>query len=312
MEEFLQHVKEGLSKNPKKLSSRYFYDEKGDALFQKIMELEEYYLPKKEMEIIHSQSENMAEYISQQSNQLEIVELGAGDGRKTRHLLGHFFPFFESLDYTALDISKNVLKINEKHIRNHSPELNYKSVAGDYFETYNELQKSQKRRLVLFPGANIGNYPQKEAVDFFNFVRANLSSDEFFLVAFDLVKHPRKIIKAYDDSAGVTKAFNLNLLERINRELGGDFNVSKFDHYPFYNPQNGITSSHIISLEKQVVTLCDGSSFHFDQYEAIHTEVSKKFFIQDIVDIAKESHFEIDQKYYDGQEEYVFVLFKNK
>lgn len=310
MEEFLEHVKNGLSQSQKKLSSRYFYDTNGDALFQQIMQLDEYYLPKCEMQIINNQSKDIATYIARTHQDLEIIELGAGDGSKTKHLIKQFQPAFESLAYTALDISENVLDINKDEVLMAIPNLDYRNKAGNYLDTYPNLERTKSARLILFLGGNIGNYLKDDAITFFNFVKANLQPNDYFLVAFDFVKHPRKIIKAYDDSKGVTKAFNLNLLERINRELGGNFDVSKFDHYPFYNPQSGVTASYIISLEDQDVRLSDGSTFHFKAFEAIHTEVSKKFFMEDIMAIAESSEFKVDQSYFDDKKEYAFILFK--
>lgn len=310
MQQFLIHVKEGLCKSSKKLSSRYFYDAKGDALFQQIMQLDEYYLPRCEMQIIESKSDQLAQNIAAKHKSLQIVELGAGDGSKTKHLLKQVKPYFESLEYVALDISANVLNINKQEIEDEVRGIKHTSIAGNYFETYKHLPPAKQGRSVLFLGANIGNYPTPEAIDFFKFIKANLKANDAFVVAFDLVKHPRKIIAAYDDSQGVTKQFNLNLLARMNRELGANFDVKSFDHFPFYNPLTGITSSQIISLKKQTVTFEEGFSVDFDAYEAIHTEVSKKFFWSDIEEIAKKSEMKITQTYFDNNEEYAFVLFQ--
>ncbi len=310
MNEFFKHIKEGLSKSPKKLSSRYFYDTKGDALFQQIMQLEEYYLPRCELKIIESSSKQLASDVSKTHKKLQVVELGAGDGTKTKHLLKQFMPFFVTLDYVALDISANVLDTNKKEIESEMNDIQYSSIAGNYFETYKNLFPTSNGRLVLFLGANIGNYPTPETIEFFKFVKNNLKENDCFLVAFDLVKHPRKILAAYDDSEGVTKQFNLNLLERMNRELEANFDISSFDHFPFYNPLTGITSSQIISLKKQTVRFKDDFSVHFNAFEAIHTEVSKKFFWSDIEEIAIQSKMKIIQTYFDNNKEYAFVLFQ--
>lgn len=310
MGEFFEHVKEGLSKTPKEISSRYFYDAKGDALYQKIMQLEEYYLPRCEMQIIENQSNQMAQDISAGHCCLQIVELGAGDGTKTKHLLKRFDPHFRSLEYVAMDISDNVLAINEKEVKSEVQQLGYTGVAGDYFETYKCLPAASDGRLVLFLGANIGNYEIPDVIDFFNFVQSKLSADDHFLVAFDLVKDPKKILAAYDDTQGITKDFNLNLLERMNRELGANFDIRNFDHFPFYNPLSGVASSQIISLKKQTVEFSSSFSVSFDLYEAIHTEISKKFFWSDIEAIAKASKMQIVQTYLNDNKGYTFVLFR--
>ena len=247
---FLEHVKDGLTKYPKKLSSRYFYDDTGDALFQQIMKLEEYYLPGFEMEIITTKSAQIATDIAREHKHLEVLELGAGDGTKTKHMIKAFMPHFEQVDYVAMDISNNILETNELEMKAFIPDLNQTNYAGDYFETYKAVPNVKAGgRLVLFLGSNIGNYLVDDAAEFFRFVQSKLTPQDYLLVAFDLAKHPRKIIAAYDDKEGVTRKFNLNLLTRINRELGADIDVSKFDHYPFYNPFTGVTSSQIISLE---------------------------------------------------------------
>ena len=203
---------------------------------------------------------------------------------------------------------ENVLKVNKKEIK--AGNINHYAVAGNYFETYKNLPQTKYGRLVLFLGANIGNYIKPEAIDFFKFVKANLKDNDCFLVAFDLVKHPRKILAAYDDSQGITKQFNLNLLKRMNRELGANFDIDSFDHFPFYDPMTGITSSQIISLKEQTVRFKEGFLVDFDAYEAIHTEVSKKFFWSDIEEIAQASNMHIAKTYFDNNKEYTFVLFQ--
>ncbi len=310
MNEFLIHVKNGLSQKPKFLSSRYFYDSRGDELFQQIMRLEEYYLPAYEMEIIKNKSKLLAEHISKGISKLHIIELGAGDGSKTKYFIKELRPCFTELSYTALDISSNILVENKIQIEQFVSNVEIEGIAGNYFNTFPLLKSDDSIKLVLFLGANIGNFSIENAIDFFSFIRNNLSHQDYFLVAFDLIKHPRKIINAYDDAKGITKAFNLNLLERINRELGANFNIDCFDHFPYYNPTNGITASHLISLKRQTVTLPDETIFHFEPFEAIHTEISKKFFISDIENIAQNANFSIQHHYYNDTKGYVFTLFK--
>lgn len=310
MNEFLEHVKKGLSQNPKALSSRFFYDATGDELFQKIMHMEEYYLPECELNIINNQSANIAKDIANTTKELHIIELGAGDGSKTKFLLSTFRSYFDPLYYTALDISGNILEENKEQTQQILPEPHVNYIAGNYFKTYPRISEDDATRLVLFLGGNIGNFKLQDAIDFFKFIQNDLRENDYLIVAFDMAKHPRQVIKAYDDAQGITRAFNLNLLERMNRELGADFDVSKFDHYPCYNPVTGIAASYIISLEKQTVSLPDGTKFHFKPFEAIHTEVSKKFFISDIEHIAEKSSFPIHRIYFDGSCGYAFVLFR--
>lgn len=310
MTTFLADVTQGLRMTPKKLSSKYFYDKKGDALFQRIMELDEYYLPECEMDIIANKSEELASYLTENGKSIEIIELGAGDGIKTKHLLKAFVQKTSDLKYIPLDISGNILKENERNILEFVKDIEVEALQGNYFKTYPNIKKTRQRRLVLFLGGNIGNYLLPEALEFMNTLKIGLEAEDHILIAFDLVKQPRKIINAYDDSEGVTKAFNLNLLQRINRELGGNFNISKFDHFPYYNPVNGITYSHLISLESQNIKLGNGETFHFDAYEPIHTEVSKKYFKREIAYLAEKSGMPLVKWMFDSKEHYTFVLFK--
>lgn len=312
METFIEHVKAGLSQKPKILSSRYFYDSRGDELFQQIMRMEEYYLPACEMNIIKDKSIHIARDISKILKAIQVVELGAGDGSKTKYLLEQFKPFFDEFEYKALDISKNILDENKQQIETFVSNIQWSGIPGNYFQTYKTLEPTKKGRLVLFLGANIGNYTKEGAIDLFKFIKSQLKPDDFILISFDLVKNPRKIIKAYDDSKGITKAFNINLLERMNRELGANFDVSTFEHFPFYNPLTGITSSQIISLKKQTIRFSDDFEVHFDAFEAIHTEISKKYYLYDITDLAEESGLQLYETYFDEDEEYAFGLFQPK
>ena len=310
MSEFLDHIKEGLGKTPKRLSSRYFYDERGDALFQQIMQLGEYYLPALERAIIGEQGEQIAKKIAGEHNGLQVVELGAGDGSKTKLLLQKFASHFDSLVYTALDISEHILKVNAQNVEQFVPGIRVEGHPGNYFKTYPRLPYRPQGRLVLFLGSNIGNFLIDEAVEFFGFLKKGLRAEDFLLVSFDLVKHPRKIIKAYDDPQGITRAFNLNLLERMNREAGANFDVAHFDHFPYYDPLSGVTSSHIVSLREQEVSFKDGFSVQFDAFEAIHTEVSKKYFLKEIDSLAALSGIHIAERFCDPENEYALVLYK--
>lgn len=310
MNEFRKHVIRGLSGKPKKLSSRYFYDERGDALFQRIMKLEEYYLPEFEMDIIRNQSVNIASLLASTTESLKVIELGAGDGSKIQHLLKSFSTFIPELEYVPLDISENILLKNKANLNEFLPQVQVQPVAGDYFQTYPEVVREKACRLVLFMGSNIGNYLLSEAIDFVRKLSAGLDEHDYILIAFDLVKDPRKILKAYDDSAGVTRAFNLNLLLRINRELGGNFDLDKFEHFPTYNPSTGITTSFLISQEKQECQLGTGETFYFEAYESIQTEVSKKYFREEISYLARESALQISRWFYNQDGSYAFVLFE--
>tara|TARA_R110002072_G_scaffold172324_1_gene326331 strand:- start:12039 stop:13013 length:975 start_codon:yes stop_codon:yes gene_type:complete len=310
MNTFKSEVLEGLQQKPKKLSSKYFYDAKGDSLFQEIMQLDEYYLPKSELSIIKNHKNLLAKHLKTYGDSIEILELGAGDGTKTAKLLEGFVNHNFEIKFIPFDISPNVLKINKNTLSKQYPKIAITPISGNYFKTYLEVVREKQQRLVLFLGSNLGNYTIEVAKDFINYLKSGMEKNDHLIIAFDMVKHPRKILKAYDDTKGVTKQFNLNILKRINRELGADFNLNNFDHYPYYNPVTGVTYSYIISLKNQTVTFESGEKFIFEKFEPIHTEISKKFFKQEIVEMSQKSELTIENWFYDEEETYCFVLFK--
>lgn len=309
MQEFLQHIKIGLSQKPKALSSVYFYDQEGDKIFQQIMKMPSYYLPAAEMNIIQNQSEKIAQQIANQHENIQIVEFGAGDGSKTKFLLRHFQNHFQNLDFVALDISDSVLNTNQSEILKENLKLNYNKIAGDYFETYKRVELKQNTgRLILLLGGNIGNYTLEQSQLLLKFIYENSKPGDFILISFDLVKDPRRIIETYDDKDGITKAFNLNLLKRINHTFGADFNIEKFDHFPYYNPVTGIAHSHLISLEKQKVNIPGAGIFEFDAFESIHTEISKKYWPAEITEIAEKSNLQFIENFFDQHRDYALAL----
>ncbi len=309
---FKKEVLEGLQQKPKKLLSKYFYDAYGDALFQKIMQLDEYYLPESELNIINTHKNTIAKSLKPFGDSIEILELGAGDGSKTVKLLNGFINEGFAVTYVPFDISPNVLELNQQTVSERYPSIDIKPIAGNYFKTYLNVAKEKQQRLVLFLGSNLGNYTLEESNAFLNYLKSGMEKDDHLIIAFDLIKHPRKIIKAYDDSEGVTKQFNLNILKRLNSELGANFNLKNFDHYPYYNPVTGVTYSYLISLENQTVHFESGETIPFEKFEPIHTEISKKFFKQEIIDLSAQNQFEIEDWFYDNEQTYCFVLLNNK
>lgn len=304
---FKRDVIEGLKNDRKSLSSKYFYDEKGDALFQQIMQLDEYYLPECEKEIIEKETNNLAEELLSISSQWNIIELGAGDGTKTLELLKGFEHHGISINYIPLDISANVLQINEQHITQELPDISYESVAGNYYRTFYTVARRYSHNLILYLGSNIGNYSNDKAIKFLQWLRHAMTGNDLALVAFDLKKHPNDILRAYNDCKGVTRAFNLNLLERINRELGADFMLEKFDHYPYYEPVSGAAYSYIVSLEDQKVTI-NGECIHFAKHELIHTEISKKYSLSEIETLSAAGGFGVKEHLLDHREYYSITM----
>lgn len=303
---FEKDVLEGLSRTLKYLPSKYFYDDEGSRLFQKIMHLEEYYLPRLEMEIIKNQTVNIIRTINQSS--IEILELGAGDGTKTVEFLNIANDCGISFAYYPFDISQETLDINRSVIKKRLPNLKTQGVVGDYFQTLSAVRKSPTTKLVLYLGSNIGNFQFEEAVSFVKHICENLKVGDYLLVGADLRKNPKTVLAAYNDSQGITKAFNLNLLRRINRELGADFDLEKFDHYPLYEPISGITFSYLISLDNQLVTFANGHKFYFFEDELIHTEISKKYWTAEISELFNEAGFSDPTHFFDSTVGYTLSL----
>ncbi|MFB0945590.1 MAG: L-histidine N-alpha-methyltransferase [Spirosomataceae bacterium] len=296
---FLKDMLKGLSSTPKTLSSRYFYDAIGDGIFQEIMQMKEYYLPACELEIIQKKTKNIAAEIS--AEKIDVIELGAGDGTKTVYFLKGLIDAGKEITYIPLDISANVLEINREHISARLPDLIIESIAGDYFETMKSLKERNNPKIVLFMGSNIGNFKDESAVDFLKLVKSYMTVGDTLLVGADLKKNPKTILAAYNDKSGITKRFNLNLLARMNRELGADFTVADFDHYAFYDPASGTSFSYIVSLENQTVNIAD-ETISFSKNECIHTEVSQKYSLEDLERISSKAGFAKFTPFLDSKE----------
>lgn len=307
MNQFATDVQKGLTQSPKRISSRYFYDETGSRLFQQIMGLEEYYLTRAEFEILATyQGEMIAAFAAGVQN-YQLVELGAGDGLKTRLLLEQALKEKTPFQYTAIDISRTALDGLESNLRNSFPELKATYLHTDYFNALAGLRSSTYERLVvLFLGANIGNMPLQEARDFVKNIAENLRFGDMIVLGIDLRKDPASILAAYNDAQGVTRAFNLNLLVRINRELGADFDLEAFAFYPTYNIETGEVRSYLLSTRAQRVRIdAVGMEVDFAAWEYIHTEISRKYSPKEIEELALSTGCKVEFLYYDSKNRFV-------
>lgn len=309
---FLEDVLEGLQAQPKRLSSRYFYDEKGDRLFQQIMHMEEYYLTNCEYEIMDMHKQAMLEQFGAGGQTFDLVEFGAGDGLKTKVLLRHFLDQKADFHYAPVDISANVLEILADTLRQSMPELSIQLLNHEYFQALAQLKKLDNyRKVILFMGGNIGNFLPGDAVSFLARLRQELSPGDLVMIGFDLKKDPRVIRTAYDDPAGITRAFNVNLLHRINRELNADFDPAAFSHYETYHPSTGRAESFLISRKAQQVRIGIGqTTFSFAQWEPIHVEVSQKYDLQMIDQMTKDAGFQHVAHYFDCKHWFVDTLWR--
>jgi len=300
---FLADIVAGLSRIPKTLPSMYIYNDAGSKLFQTIMQLPEYYLTKSEYEILDTQSAAIYDDFNPQ-NTFEIVEFGAGDGSKTKLMLQEFLRHTNDFIYSPIDISNSALKGLAESFEEEIPNLNINPINDDYFTALDGLKAKNTTKLVLFMGSNIGNFKDDNEIEFLKSMRSNIDKGDHALIGFDLKKDPRIILDAYNDNSGVTREFNLNLLRRINEELGANFDISSFTHYPTYNPITGEATSYLISMKDQQVSLGD-KHFDFKYAEPILMEISKKYSADNIAELAVRTGFEIVNNYYDCKHYFV-------
>ncbi|MEL7118957.1 MAG: L-histidine N(alpha)-methyltransferase [Bacteroidota bacterium] len=307
---FQKEILEGLKANPKRLPSKYFYDEKGDELFQQIMEMPSYYLTNCETEIFQNQKAEILKAIDYKS--FKLVELGAGDGTKTKILLEYFMEQNIDIQYCPIDISENVLNILAEHIKQDLPSLDLQLLVGDYFRMLDRLSDtSDQPKVILFLGSNIGNMTSKEAIAFLQEVYAHMSDGDLFMIGFDLKKNPQTILDAYNDDTQITAAFNFNLLSRINKTLNADFDIDQFLHWPTYNPITGETKSYLVSKIEQTVTFGNtNDQIHFEAWEAIDMELSQKYSISEINQKAISCGFTLVDNFMDSNRFYVDAVWK--
>lgn len=300
-QEFSSDVLIGLSQMPKQLSSKYFYDERGSQLFQEIMELSEYYLTGCEFEIISEHKEKISKEIA--GEPFNLIEFGSGDGRKTNILLNHFQENGLEFQYIPIDISEKAMSALMERINLEFPDLTTEGIVAEYFDGLKWLKNTASRRnLVLFLGSNLGNFDKAHSRAFLHNLWNVLNKGDIVVIGFDLKKDIDLMLKAYNDSKGKTAEFNLNLLRRINRELGGNFDLEKFRFYAGYDVFSGAIESYLVSLEQQKVFIEKiGQSFTFDSWEPIHTEYSYKYLESDIEELAERTGFLINQQLYDSK-----------
>ena len=261
----------GLVARPKSIPPKYFYDEPGCRLFEAICKQPEYAVTRTEQALMTSRLPEIAATIGAVDC---VIEPGAGDCSKVRVLLDALHPS----QLVLIDIAGGALATAAQPLARDYPELAVTAIGMDFIHELEAVSPhlNPGRRLVYYPGSSIGNCSPDEATALLARFHALAGSAGQLLIGFDLKKEPEKLHRAYNDAAGVTAAFNLNLLQRLNRELGADFDPAQFRHYAFYNPPVGRIEMHLVSLAEQTVTLA-GQSFHFDLGESLHTENSYKY-----------------------------------
>lgn len=313
IENFKKDIDKGLSSYPKSLPSKYLYDKKGDDLFIKIMGLSEYYLTRSELEIFRTQTENIVDTFQlDPTTYFELIEFGVGNGLKTKEILHLLDKKKYTFDYFPIDISLHTLDKLGAKINNEFPDISIKKKHGDYFEILSSLKDSHHLKIVLFLGSNIGNMTDEIAAEFMGKLSAYLSSGDKLFLGVDLIKPASIVLPAYNDTKGVTKEFNLNLLQRINTECNADFNINKFYHQPEYSEQDGVAKSYLISSVEQEVTIKEiGKTYRFSKDEKILTEISRKYNDHIITKIISNTGFKITDKLCDSKKYFCnYVLTK--
>lgn len=292
--DFLAEVLSGLAKAPRTLPCKFFYDETGAALFQRICELPEYYITRTELQILRLQGAEMASMLGRN---IELIGLGTGAGTKTRILL-------EELDepsvYVPIDISKEQLQKSTARFHEIFPGLEILPVCADYLEPF-ELplpRRPSSRSVVYFPGSTIGNFEPAAALEFLRRLVDLAGEGGGLLIGVDLQKDPQIIERAYNDAAGVTAQFDLNLLARANRELGANFDLKHWGHRAIYNPDAGRIEMYLISETDQTVQI-DERKFSFQAGEKILTEYSYKYTPEGLTALARQAGFDFEKMWTD-------------
>jgi len=308
LESFARDVERGLSHMPKHLDCRYFYDYEGSLLFEEICRLPEYYQTRTEKKILEN---GAGEIIGDMPENVVLVELGSGSSVKTTIIIEALLEKHGRVSYTPIDISRSMLEESAAELRARYDALEIVSIAAEYREGLARLRTFDKRpELILWLGSSIGNFEHDDAIAFLSDIRVALSPRDRLLIGFDLVKDIEVLKKAYNDSRGVTTAFNLNLLARINSELGGSFDIKSFEHIAVYNTEKDRIEMYLVSTRDQNVFIESlGRSFHFDKGERIHTENSHKYTREAIEEIADEVGLHIIRQWHDPRQLFNLTLF---
>ena len=285
----------GLSKTPKELPSKYFYDEAGSRLFEQICQQDEYYLTRTELEIMRTRADEMAALLG---SHCLLIEYGSGSSLKTRLLLD---ALHEPAGYVPIDISKEQLRASADALARMYPQLEILPVCADYTGVFQLPLPGRpcERKVAYFPGSTIGNFDRIAARRFLRQV-AGICQGGGLLIGVDMQKDFNILHRAYNDAQGITAQFNKHLLERINRELQADFQPQQFAHYAFYNPAQGRVEMHLVSLQAQVVHLGE-HAISFQSGESIWTESSYKYAPEDFAALAGSAGFSVERVWTDPQ-----------
>lgn len=306
-DQFAQDVLNGLSSFPKKLSPIYLYDKKGSYLFEEITNLPEYYVTRVEEEIINTNADDVMSHLELGNT---LIEMGSGSARKTKTLLRALLKKHEYGTFHPIDICEEILNESVRHLKDEFPNSQVIPHNAEYLEGLEQIRETAPcQKMIVFLGSNIGNFEINEAVNFLKTIRQKLNKDDFFLLGVDMLKDISILKKAYNDSKGITAQFNLNILDRMNRELSADFKMDSFSHEAIFNAKSNRIEMHIKSEREQNVHVMKlGKTFKFAKGETIHTESCHKFNLERLKFLFDQSGFRIAKKWEDSQSYFNLLL----
>jgi dimethylhistidine N-methyltransferase len=305
---FAGDVKKGLTCGNKYLLPKYFYDRAGSELFEKICSTSEYYVTRTETEILERFSDEIA--LANKDKEY-LVELGSGSSVKTKLIIDSFLNHRNSLHYLPIDVSDIVVSSSQS-LTNQKPGLQISGFISDYVDGISLIHEFyDEPKLIIFLGSSIGNFDLIHAEKFVKFIRSRMNKEDSLLIGFDMKKDAGVLNAAYNDKEGYTSKFNLNLLRRINNELGGNFNLSLFKHHAFFNEEQSRIEMHLISLEDQSINVeAIGEVIHFKKGESIYTESSYKFTDEMLEAIAWYSNMKLANIWRDNKHYFSLCLFR--
>lgn len=301
-----QNVINGLKQKQKKLSPQYFYDAKGSQLFEQICQLPEYYPTRTEASILQEYATNIAK----ETGKVELIELGSGSSTKTRILLDAYQELNDTLTYVPIDVSGSILKESANSLLTDYPNLQIQGKVGTYQQCLNKIKVANTQpKMVLFLGSTIGNFDRQECDRFINLVNSSLNSGDYFLLGIDLQKSPEVLEAAYNDSQGVTAAFNLNMLQHLNWKFQGNFDLNLFQHRAIYNQQACQIEMYLTSQQAHTVRLdVLDLTVEFAEGESILTEISRKFNLEKMAQYLASKELKLCHTYTDPQKWFGVLL----
>ncbi|MGD1834876.1 MAG: L-histidine N(alpha)-methyltransferase [Nitrososphaeraceae archaeon] len=317
LSQFANDVEEGLTARQKNISPKYFYDDYGSKLFEQICTQPEYYPTRTEYDIIKDNVDTIVEIYA--NSEISLIELGSGNSKKTRIILERFLEKKkDSVYYFPIDVSKDILQETSFELNTEFPKLNTRYIPAEYIDGIVQVKKLidknnyiPKKGIILFLGSSLGNLEPTYAIDFLKNIKKNITQIDLLLIGLDLHKDKQILEKAYNDKAGATAKFNLNVLKRINKELSGEFDLNQFEHFAFYNKEQGRIEMHLKSLQEQNVKINYlDRVFYFSKNETIHTENSYKYSIGDLKDLFFKSGFTINKMFTDKNNWFSLSLLK--